>query len=57
MGIGVLQPAWTEKWFDGWFIGSVMVTAVGIWLSQKIKGDGVWDDDVWETDMEMGKRV
>jgi Abscisic acid G-protein coupled receptor/The Golgi pH Regulator (GPHR) Family N-terminal len=57
LGTGVLQPAWTEKWFDGWFIGSVMVTAVGIWLSQKIKGDGVWDDDVWETDMEMGKRV
>jgi Abscisic acid G-protein coupled receptor/The Golgi pH Regulator (GPHR) Family N-terminal len=57
LGTGVLQPAWTEKWFDGWFIGSVMVTAVGIWLSQKIKGDGVWDDDVWEADIEMGKRV
>ncbi len=57
LGTGVLQPAWTEKWFDGWFIGSVVVTAVGIWLSHKIKGDGVWDDDTWETDIEMGKRL
>lgn len=57
LGTGVLQPAWTEKWFDGWFIGSVMVTALGIWLSHKIKGDGVWDDDTWETDIEMGKRL
>ena len=57
LGTGVLQPAWTEKWFDGWFLGSVMVTAVGIWLSHKMKGDGVWDDDTWETDLEMGKRL
>lgn len=57
LGTGVLQPAWTEKWFDGWFIGSVVVTAVGIWLSQKIKGDGVWYDDDWDPDIEMGKRL
>jgi Abscisic acid G-protein coupled receptor/The Golgi pH Regulator (GPHR) Family N-terminal len=59
LGTGVLQPAWTERWFEGWFIGSVGVTAVGIWLSQKIKGDGVWDDedDVWDRDIEMGKRL
>lgn len=57
LGTGVLQPAWTEKWFDGWFIGSVVVTGVGIWLSHKIKGDGVWDDDTWDTDVEMGKRL
>jgi Abscisic acid G-protein coupled receptor/The Golgi pH Regulator (GPHR) Family N-terminal len=56
LGTGVLQPAWMEKWFDGWFTGSVMVTMMGIWLSHKIKGDGVWDDDTWETDIEMGKR-
>jgi Abscisic acid G-protein coupled receptor/The Golgi pH Regulator (GPHR) Family N-terminal len=57
LGTGVLQPAWTEKWFDGWFIAAVTVTAVGIWLSHKIKGDGVWDDDTWEGDIEMGKRL
>lgn len=57
LGTGVLQPAWTEKWFEGWFIGSVGVTAMGIWLSQKLKGDGVWDDDTWDTDIEMGKRL
>lgn len=56
LGTGVLQPAWMEKWFDGWFIGSVMVTAVGVWLSHKIKGDGVWDDDSWDTDVELGKQ-
>lgn len=57
LGAGVLQPAWTEKWFDGWFLGSVVVTAVGIWLTHQIKGDGVWGDDTWETDIEMGKRL
>ncbi len=57
LGTGLLQPAWTEKWFDGWFVGSVVVTAVGIWLSHKIKGDGVWNDDTWDTDAEMGKRL
>lgn len=59
LGTGVLQPAWTERWFEGWFIGSVGVTALGIWLGQKIKGDGVWDDedDAWDRDMEMGKRL
>ncbi len=59
LGTGVLQPAWTERWFEGWFIGSVGVTALGIWLSQKIKGDNVWDDgdDAWDYDMEMGKRL
>jgi hypothetical protein len=30
---------------------------VGIWLSQKIKGDGVWYDDDWDPDIEMGKRL
>lgn len=57
LGTGVLGPAWTEKWFDGWFIGSVLMTATGIWLSQTIKGDGVWDDDTWDRDIEMGKRL
>jgi Abscisic acid G-protein coupled receptor/The Golgi pH Regulator (GPHR) Family N-terminal len=57
LGTGVLQPAWTEKWFEGWFLGAAVVTALGIWLSQKIKGDGVWDDDTWDTDIEMGKRL
>lgn len=56
LGAGVLQPAWTEEWFDGWFMGSVVLTAVGIWLGHKIKGDGVWDDDTWDTDIETGKQ-
>ena len=56
LGTGTLQPTWTESWFEGWFVASVLATTVGIWLSQKIKGNGIWDDDGWDTDIELGKQ-
>ncbi|KAF9696918.1 hypothetical protein EKO04_004599 [Ascochyta lentis] len=51
-----LEPSFTEKWFEGWFLVASVVTAVGLWTGKRLKGDG-WDEDVeGEGDIEMGKR-
>jgi Abscisic acid G-protein coupled receptor/The Golgi pH Regulator (GPHR) Family N-terminal len=57
LGVGVLEPVWASKWFDGFFIVAVLLTAQGIWLGRKIGGSGAWDDDSWDGDVEMGKRL
>ena len=58
LGTGALHPAWTELWFECWFIGSVMSSGLGIWLSQKYNdADGLGDDGTWDTDVELGKRM
>ncbi len=51
-----LEPAFTEKWFEGWFLASSLMTIVGLWLGKRLKGGG-WDDDDdgGEGDVEMGK--
>ena len=57
LGVGILEPVWASKWFDGFFIASVLLTAQGIWVGRKIGGSGIWDDESWDRDMEMGKRL
>ena len=57
LGVGVLEPVWASKWFDGFFIVAVLLTAQGIWVGRKIGGSGAWDDDSWDMDIEMGKRL
>ena len=57
LGVGVLEPVWASKWFDGFFIVAVLLTAQGIWVGRKIGGSGAWDDDSWDVDIEMGKRL
>jgi hypothetical protein len=57
LGVGVLEPVWASKWFDGFFIVAVVLTAQGIWVGRKIGGYGTWDDESWDGDMEMGKRL
>ena len=57
LGVGVLEPVWASKWFDGFFIIAVLLTAQGIWVGRKIGGSGAWDDDSWDMDIEMGKRL
>lgn len=56
LGVGVLEPVWASKWFDGFFIVAVLLTAQGIWVGRKLGGSGAWDDDTWDGDVEMGKR-
>jgi hypothetical protein len=55
LGTGVLEAKWVDRWFEGWFLIAVGLTAVGIWVGRKL-GGGEWDDDVWDGDIEMGKR-
>ena len=57
LGVSVLEPVWASKWFDGFFIVAVLLTAQGIWVGRKIGGSGAWDDDSWDGDVEMGKRL
>jgi hypothetical protein len=51
-----LEPAFTERWFEGWFLMASLMTAIGLWSGKRLKGQG-WDDDdeVGEGDLEMGK--
>ena len=57
LGSSVLEPAWVEKWFDGFFISSVTVTAMALWLGRSMGGAGSWDDDGGDGDIELGKRM
>jgi hypothetical protein len=38
-----LQPGFVDRWFEGWFLIAVAVTALGIWLGRKF-GDGQWEE-------------
>lgn len=53
-----LESAFTEKWFEGWFLASCVSTIVGLWMGRRMRG-GVDDDEeeeLGESDVEMGKR-
>jgi hypothetical protein len=52
-----LEPAFTEKWFEGWFLLASAATAAGLWIGRRLKGNE-WDDDGegGDGDVEMGKR-
>ncbi|EMD89506.1 hypothetical protein COCC4DRAFT_45038 [Bipolaris maydis ATCC 48331] len=52
-----LEPKFTERWFEGWFLAASAATALGIWLGKRLKGSE-WDDDGdgGDVDVEMGKR-
>ncbi|KAF1920951.1 Abscisic acid G-protein coupled receptor-domain-containing protein [Ampelomyces quisqualis] len=52
-----LEPAFTEKWFEGWFLMASAATAAGLWIGRRLKGNE-WDDDGegGDRDVEMGKR-
>ncbi|KAF2791924.1 hypothetical protein K505DRAFT_279769 [Melanomma pulvis-pyrius CBS 109.77] len=51
-----LEPAFTERWFEGWFLTASALTVLGLWVGKRLKGQG-WDDDddLGEGDVEMGK--
>ena len=56
LGATVLEPSWVERWFDGFFLVSVVVTAVGIWVGRAFGRESWEDDEVWDGDIELGKR-
>ena len=50
LGAGLLEPAWTQRWFEGFYFAAVLVTATGIAVTRSWR----WDDDpTWERDVEM----
>jgi hypothetical protein len=50
-----LEPSFTERWFEGWFLAASLMTAVGLWTGKRLKGSE-WDEDGdGEGDIEMGK--
>ncbi|KAJ4378173.1 hypothetical protein N0V83_001006 [Neocucurbitaria cava] len=52
-----LEPGFTERWFEGWFLTASAVTMMGLWVGKRLKGNE-WDDeeDGGDGDIEMGKR-
>lgn len=52
-GLGGREMGWVDGWFEKWFLGSVGVTTVGIWIGRKVGGEE-WDDE--DGDVEMAKR-
>jgi len=51
-----LEPAFTERWFEGWFLTASALTMLGLWAGKRLKGQG-WDDDedLGDGDVELGK--
>lgn len=58
LGSGMLDPQWVQKWFDGFYICSVVVTVVGVFVGRSIGSGpaGLVDDTSWDGDIELGKR-
>ena len=56
LGAGLLEPSWVQAWFDGFFMVSVLLTAVGIFMGKQIGGSAFGDEE-WDNDIEMGKRM
>ncbi|KAJ9637120.1 uncharacterized protein PV06_01357 [Exophiala oligosperma] len=57
LGAGLLEPAWVQRWFDGFFMLAVFTTAAGIFLGRQISGGIAYDDDtVWDGSLGLGKR-
>jgi hypothetical protein len=56
LGAGLLEPAWVQSWFDGFYMLAVIATAVGIFLGRQWSNANAWEDDTgWDMTMELGK--
>jgi len=52
-----LEPGFVDRWFEGWFLSAAVLTAIGIWLGNKLGGvAGDWDE--WDefAGEEMGQK-
>ncbi|KAK5083290.1 hypothetical protein LTR70_008219 [Exophiala xenobiotica] len=56
LGSGMLDPRWVQKWFDGFFICSVVLTAIGVFIGRSVGSSDLVDDTGWDGDIELGKR-
>ena len=57
LGAGLLEPAWVQRWFDGFFMLAVVVTGTGIFVGRHLSGAQTWEDDTgWDGAMELGKQ-
>ena len=62
-GLGALGGkegvTWVDGWFERWFLGGVVITALGIWVGGKVSGGNEWDDDEFDEEggLEGGKRI
>jgi hypothetical protein len=43
-----LEPAFVDRWFEGWFLLASALTIVGIWVGRQIGGSGMGEWDDWE---------
>jgi hypothetical protein len=43
-----LEPAFVDRWFEGWFLLASALTMVGIWIGRQIGGSGMGEWDDWE---------
>lgn len=41
LGAGLLEPAWTQRWFEGWYMSAVVVTIIGVGVSRSWR----WEDE------------
>ena len=61
-GLGALagkdSVGWVDGWFERWFLGGVIITAVGIWVGRKLGGNADWEEDDLDDGgaLEGGKR-
>jgi len=56
LGSAMLDPHWVQKWFDGFFICSVVLTVVGVFIGRSVGNGSLADDMGWDGDVELGKR-
>lgn len=52
-----LEPAFVDRWFEGWFLLASGATAAGIWVGRKLAGSrDAWDE--WDEldSEEMGQK-
>lgn len=60
-GLGALggkeSVNWVDGWFERWFLGGALITAIGIWVGRKVGGSD-WDEDDFDEGggLEGGKR-
>lgn len=54
---GVGKMKWVDGWFERWFLGGVVITALGIWIGRQVGGNGDEDDEFDDGGaLELGKR-
>lgn len=61
-GLGALggsdDVGWVDFLFEGFFLGGVVITVVGIWVGRKVGGSDDWEEDEYDdgVGLEGGKR-